>query len=101
MKRIMDILGAGTGLILLSPLMLYLWWRIRRDMGTPVLFRQTRPGKDGVPFEMIKFRSMRDATGPDGPPPLPMRNGSPLWARNYGPAPSMSCPNCGMCSKGK
>ncbi|SEK70186.1 Sugar transferase involved in LPS biosynthesis (colanic, teichoic acid) [Roseovarius nanhaiticus] len=68
MKRLFDILGASLGLLLLSPLMLLLWWKISRDMGKPVLFRQTRPGKDGKPFQMIKFRSMKDAVGPDGAP---------------------------------
>ena len=65
-KRIFDILGAGIGLALLSPVLLILVVLIRRQMGSPVLFRQTRPGKDGQPFEMMKFRTMRDATGPDG-----------------------------------
>lgn len=68
MKRTMDILGALVGLILLSPVFVLLWFLIRRNLGAPVLFRQTRPGKDGVPFEMIKFRSMKDAHGPDGTP---------------------------------
>lgn len=68
MKRMMDILGALVGLILLSPVIALLWVLIRRNLGAPVLFRQTRPGKDGVPFEMIKFRSMKDAHGPDGTP---------------------------------
>lgn len=67
-KRLMDILGATVGLILFSPVLLLLWLLIRRDMGTPVLFRQVRPGKDGKPFQMFKFRSMRDALGPDGTP---------------------------------
>lgn len=68
MKRVMDLLGAGLGLILLSPVIALLWGLIRRNLGAPVLFRQTRPGKDGVPFEMIKFRTMKDAFGPDGTP---------------------------------
>ena len=68
MKRTMDIIGALVGLILLSPVFVLLWFFIRRNLGAPVLFRQTRPGKDGVPFEMIKFRSMKDAHGPDGTP---------------------------------
>lgn len=67
-KRGMDILGATVGLVLFSPLLLLLWFLIHRDMGTPVLFRQTRPGKDGRPFDMIKFRSMKDAHGTDGMP---------------------------------
>lgn len=66
MKRVFDIVAAATGLLLLSPVLLYLSWRIRREMGGPVLFRQIRPGKDGKPFEMIKFRSMRNAVGSDG-----------------------------------
>ena len=65
-KRGMDILGAAVGLVLFSPLLLMLWFLIRRDMGATVLFRQIRPGKDGRPFEMFKFRSMKDAHGPDG-----------------------------------
>ncbi|VWX60788.1 putative UDP-galactose phosphate transferase (WeeH) [Sphingorhabdus sp. 109] len=65
-KRMFDIAGAATGLILLSPLMLILVILIRRGMGSPVLFRQTRPGRDGKPFEMMKFRTMRDSTGANG-----------------------------------
>lgn len=67
-KRLFDIVGSGLGLIVFAPVLLILWWKIRRDMGAPVLFRQVRPGKDGAPFEMVKFRSMRDAVGPDGVP---------------------------------
>ena len=51
---------------MLSPLLLWLAWRIRQDMDSPVMFTQERPGKGGKPFRMIKFRSMRDALGPDG-----------------------------------
>ena len=68
MKRMMDIIAALAGLILLSPVIALLWVLIRRNLGTPALFRQTRPGKNGVPFEMIKFRSMKDALGPSGIP---------------------------------
>lgn len=67
-KRLMDVLGSIVGLILFSPILLLLYARVRRDMGTPVLFRQTRPGKNGKPFKMIKFRSMRDAIAADGTP---------------------------------
>jgi len=62
----MDILGSMLCLILLSPLLLLLVVLIARSMGRPVLFRQIRPGRGGVPFEMIKFRSMRDARTRDG-----------------------------------
>lgn len=66
MKRLLDILGASLGLVLLSPLLLLLIRRIGKDMGKPVFFRQTRPGKNAKPFNMIKFRSMRDAVDPAG-----------------------------------
>lgn len=68
MKRLLDILGASLGLLLLSPILLLLIRRIGRDMGKPVFFRQTRPGQGAEPFEMVKFRSMRDAVGADGKP---------------------------------
>ena len=68
MKRLLDILCAGVGLLLLSPLLFWLAWRIRQDMGSPVLFTQERAGKGGKPFRMMKFRSMRDALAPDGQP---------------------------------
>lgn len=81
MKRLMDIIGASLGLILLSPLIVILWVMIRRRLGAPALFRQTRPGKDGVPFEMIKFRSMKDALGPDGTPLPDAKRMTPFGAK--------------------
>ncbi len=68
MKRIIDILGASVGLLLFSPVLAIVAYRIRREMGSPVLFRQTRPGRHGKPFQMIKFRTMRDAIDADGRP---------------------------------
>jgi lipopolysaccharide/colanic/teichoic acid biosynthesis glycosyltransferase len=68
LKRCMDIVGAGLGLLLLSPIICVVAIMVRRKLGSPVLFRQMRPGRDGATFEMIKFRSMRDATLPDGTP---------------------------------
>ena len=68
MKRIIDILGAGLGLLLLSPVLAIVAYKIGREMGSPVLFRQTRPGRYGKPFQMIKFRTMRDAIDADGRP---------------------------------
>ena len=68
MKRVMDIMGAVIGLALLAPVLLVVWLMIRRKMGSPVLFRQTRPGVNGRPFKMIKFRTMRDANAHDGRP---------------------------------
>ena len=68
MKRAMDIIGSLIGLVLLAPVIAILCVMIRRRLGAPVLFRPTRPGKHGKPFQMIKFRSMKDANGPDGTP---------------------------------
>ena len=66
LKRIFDATAALAGLILLSPLLLLLAACIRTKLGSPVLFGQIRPGKDGKPFRMIKFRSMTDARDADG-----------------------------------
>jgi lipopolysaccharide/colanic/teichoic acid biosynthesis glycosyltransferase len=68
-KRAMDILLASIGLVLLGPLMAVLAVLIRLNMGSPVLFRQVRPGYRGVPFEIVKFRTMIDPPG-DGRPGL-------------------------------
>ena len=67
-KRVLDILGAAIGLIVFSPILIVISLMIRREMGSPVLFRQTRPGRHGKPFQMIKFRTMRDAIDADGRP---------------------------------
>ncbi|AUX69626.1 sugar transferase [Porphyrobacter sp. HT-58-2] len=68
MKRLIDIVGALIGLILLSPVMLVAAVLIARNMGRPVLFRQVRPGLSGRPFTMVKFRTMRDAHDANGTP---------------------------------
>lgn len=68
LKRLMDIVLSGAGIVFLSPVLLALWVAVRRKMGSPALFRQVRPGLNGRPFEMIKFRTMRDAIGSDGAP---------------------------------
>lgn len=68
MKRLFDVLLSGAALILLAPLMLILAILIRLRLGAPVLFRQVRPGFDGRPFLMLKFRSMTDAQSLDGEP---------------------------------
>lgn len=66
MKRILDVLMASLALLILSVPALVLIWLIRRRLGTPVFFRQMRPGLNGRPFMMVKFRTMTDARGPDG-----------------------------------
>jgi exopolysaccharide biosynthesis polyprenyl glycosylphosphotransferase len=58
LKRIFDIVGAGAATILAAPLMALLAIAIKLDSPGPVLFHQTRVGRDGTPFEMLKFRSM-------------------------------------------
>ena len=67
-KRLFDIIASASGLIILSPVFLILVYLIRKNLGSPVFFIQERPGKDGKPFKMIKFRSMRDAVDKDGNP---------------------------------
>jgi len=64
MKRAVDIVVAALGLVLLSPLIAWIAYRIRREDGGPALFRQDRVGRDGLPFEILKFRSMRATPGP-------------------------------------
>ena len=68
LKRAFDVVCSFFGLLFLSPVILILAWMIRRNFGSPVFFRQLRPGKNGVPFEMIKFRTMRDAIDASGQP---------------------------------
>lgn len=68
LKRLFDILASFFGLLLLSPVILIVAWQVRRKLGSPVFFRQTRPGLHGKPFEMVKFRTMRDAFDENGKP---------------------------------
>ena len=58
MKRLFDLAAAGTALLLLSPILAAVALLIRVRMGSPVLFRQQRPGLHGRPFEILKFRTM-------------------------------------------
>lgn len=67
-KRALDVAVSGAALVLLSPVMLAVAAAVRVSMGSPVFFRQVRPGLAGKPFGMFKFRSMRDARGPSGEP---------------------------------
>lgn len=67
-KRIVDVLFALVGLVVLSPVIFVVAIQIRSKLGSPILFRQTRPGKDGKPFQMIKFRTMLDAVDEQGNP---------------------------------
>ncbi len=65
-KRWFDIFSSACGLVILSPVIALVAWKISRKLGFPVLFRQVRPGKNGKPFEMIKFRTMLDAVDSNG-----------------------------------
>jgi len=67
-KRSIDVMVAGTGLLVLAPVLAAVAVSVRLSMGAPVLFLQVRPGYRGRPFLLYKFRSMREARGPDGEP---------------------------------
>lgn len=62
-KRFSDLIASFLGLLIFSPLILAIAFLIRLLSGSPVFFRQTRVGKDGREFELIKFRSMRVCSG--------------------------------------
>jgi len=68
LKRLLDIIIASIALILLSPLYAFVAYKVKKNLGSPVLFRQVRPGLHGKPFEMIKFRTMKDAVDEQGNP---------------------------------
>ena len=68
LKRLLDIVIASTALIILSPLYAFVAYKVKKNLGSPVLFRQVRPGLNGKPFEMIKFRTMKDAVDSNGNP---------------------------------
>ena len=68
LKRLLDIIIASIALILLSPLYAFVAYKVKKNLGSPVLFRQVRPGLHGKPFEMIKFRTMKDAVDEQGKP---------------------------------
>jgi lipopolysaccharide/colanic/teichoic acid biosynthesis glycosyltransferase len=67
-KRIIDVAAAGLGLVMLSPLLLIIGLAVLMALGSPILFRQERPGRHGRPFTLYKFRSMR--TAGEGAAPL-------------------------------
>jgi len=67
-KRPCDIVVSLLALVILSPVFVVLFFLIRMKLGTPVFFTQTRPGVDGKPFKMIKFRTMLEATDAQGNP---------------------------------
>lgn len=68
LKRAFDIIGSASALVIFSPVFAITAHKVKKNLGSPVLFRQVRPGLYGRPFEMIKFRTMKDATDKDGNP---------------------------------
>lgn len=68
MKRIIDFLISFILLLILSPIMVILGILIKFNLGTPILFKQTRPGFKGKPFTLYKFRSMNNKTDEHGIP---------------------------------
>lgn len=66
LKRCFDILISLLALFLASPLLLLIAISVRKALGSPVFFRQFRPGKDGKLFQIVKFRTMKDARDCEG-----------------------------------
>ena len=66
LKRAFDIAASTSALVVLSPVLAITAYKVKKELGSPVLFRQTRPGLHGKPFEMVKFRTMKDATDKAG-----------------------------------
>ena len=67
-KRLFDVVGASLALVVLSPIMVAVAAIVRIRIGSPIFFRQVRPGRNSEPFEIIKFRTMTDERAPDGEP---------------------------------
>lgn len=65
-KRLFDIVAATLGLIILSPIFILVYYKIAKNLGKPVLFKQKRPGLQGKIFNMIKFRSMKNGVDDNG-----------------------------------
>lgn len=65
-KRLLDLAVSSCALVVLSPVLAALFWLVRGKLGSPALFRQVRPGRNGRPFTLIKFRSMTYARDRNG-----------------------------------
>lgn len=68
MKRAFDCIAALLGFAVLLPVMIAIALMVRLSVGSPVLFRQQRPGLNGKPFRLVKFRTMRNVVGAHGQP---------------------------------
>lgn len=67
-KRIFDVAVSAALLVILSPVLIAVAILVRLNLGAPILFRQTRPGRAGRPFIILKFRTMLDAYDAEGRP---------------------------------
>ena len=65
-KRVVDVVLTSIGLVILAPVFALIAWRVRREFGRPVVFRQERPGRHGEIFTLRKFRTMTGERGLDG-----------------------------------
>lgn len=68
LKRLVDITASSAALIALSPILAVTAYKVKKNLGSPILFKQIRPGLHGEPFEMIKFRTMLDTYDEEGNP---------------------------------
>ncbi|WP_308822224.1 sugar transferase [Vibrio splendidus] len=68
MKRLFDFIIALMSIVLLFPIIIIIAFQVKKKLGSPVLFKQQRPGLHGKPFNMLKFRSMKDAVDQQGNP---------------------------------
>ena len=68
MKRFVDVVVASIAILFLSPVFLFVAYKVRKHLGSPIFFYQERPGENGKLFKMIKFRSMKDAVDQHGNP---------------------------------
>jgi glycosyltransferase involved in cell wall biosynthesis len=100
LKRAFDIAVAGGLLVLLAPLTAMTALVVRARLGTPVLFRQQRPGLNGAPFTVLKFRSMTDERGPTAGY-CPTLSDCPAWGDCYGAGAWMSSRSFGTSSKAR
>ncbi|MEZ4617167.1 MAG: sugar transferase [Caldilineaceae bacterium] len=94
-KRLFDLTVTLLLLPLLLPCMLLLALLVRLKLGSPIFFTQVRPGLQGKPFLLRKFRTMTDARDAQATC-CRTASGCPLW-RLSAPASPMSCPSFGMC----
>ena len=66
MKRFVDVVVASIAILFLSPVFLFVAYKVRKHLGSPIFFYQERPAENGKLFKMIKFLSMKDATDSEG-----------------------------------